>query len=117
MGKYGFGEEEGPVDPPAAITLPKPKKKSADKPSADVVREAARAGEKLGFVSREPAAKPPVRKAGRRKLVEEQDKLFIAGPLRVLQAFREYCDQEQLQNYWTGLERLLQQQGKPKQEG
>lgn len=110
MSKYGFADDDLPEEPaPATISLPKPKKKAADKPAPEALREAVRAGEALGFVSREPDAKPAARRPGRRKAAEPTDQLNIFGPVRVIQAFRDYCDREGLQNYWTGIERLLQQ--------
>lgn len=99
MSKYGFTEEE-----PPAISLPKPKA-SAPPPPAELVNEAAKVGEKLGFVSREPRKDQPRR--GGRKRVEPQDQLLITGPARVISAFRAYCDANEL-HYWTALEQLLE---------
>lgn len=99
MSKYGFAEEDTP-----AISLPKPKA-SAPRPPAELVSEAAKVGESLGFVSREPRKDQP-RRGGRRR-VEPQDKVLITGPARVITAFRAYCDANDL-HYWTALEQLLE---------
>jgi hypothetical protein len=98
MSKYGFG---------GGIELPPP---TPHEPRARVDRgdlqEAIVAGERLGFVSREPA---PKRKPGPKR-TEVQDKVSIPGPKRVIDAFRAYCTEENL-TLWQGLERLLEGQG------
>jgi hypothetical protein len=108
MSKYGFDEEEQVADPAKAIQLPKPKAKVTDRPAPAEVREAIKAGEKLGFVSREPIESRQSRKPGRRKALEPQDQLLISGPQRILEAFRDYCDAHKISSYWAGLEKLLE---------
>lgn len=99
MSKYGFG---GGIElPPAAPA--KPRRPVAD----DTLHEAVAAGEKLGFVSREPL---PRRKPGPKR-TEPQGKVSIPGPKRVIDAFRVYCNDENL-TLWQGLERLLEGQGR-----
>jgi hypothetical protein len=107
MSKYGFDDDPAADPIPEAIALPKPKQKSP-RPPAEAVKEAVKAGAKLGFVSREPdAADRPARKGGRRKAPEPQDNIYIAGPQRVIDAFRAYCDEQGVASYWLGLEALL----------
>lgn len=112
MGKYGFDDAaSAPV-----ITLPTPKPKS-EKPPPELVADAVRAGQQLGFVPREPVAQPASampetptareRRGGRRK-TEPQGKLLIAGPERVMEAFRLYCDERDIASYWAALEDLLE---------
>ena len=99
--KYGFG---GGIDlpPPSPAKPRQPVEKQA-------LQEAVAAGEKLGFVSREPALK---RRPGPKR-TEAQDKVSIPGPKRVIDAFRAYCTDENL-TLWQGLERLLEGQGASK---
>ncbi|WP_425106613.1 hypothetical protein [Ancylobacter sp.] len=107
MSKYGFPDDEG--EAPPIISLPNPKPK-AQKPEPALVAEAVKAGQELGFVPRElPAAERSVkapRRPGRRR-VEPQDKLLVTGPARVIEAFREFCEQENASSYWVALEMLL----------
>ena len=95
--KYGFG---------GGIELPVP---TQFKPRVQVdeaaLRSAVEAGERLGFVAREPASK---RKPGPKR-TEVQDKVSIPGPKRVIEAFRTYCTDENL-TLWQGLELLLEVQ-------
>lgn len=93
-GKYGFG---GGIDLPKADA-------SKLRPAIDrtSLTDAVRAGNDLGFVSREPAlrSKPgPKRK-------EPQDKVSIPGPKRVTDQFRAFCAQHDL-TLWQGLDLLL----------
>ena len=106
--KYGFDEEATGARPVASsLSLPGPKQ-SQERPSEQDVMEAARSGQSLGFVSREPRADAEPRRYVRKRKVEVQDKLMIAGPLRVLDEFRAYCDREGVSSYWAGLERLVE---------
>lgn len=101
MSKYGFGDDT------TQIKLPPPKP-AAPKPSPTAVADAAKVGEGLGFVPREPQHPPPPPTAGRRRKrgTEPQDKLFLSGPARVIQAFRDHADAAGLA-YWEALESLL----------
>lgn len=101
MSKYGFG---GGIELPPTTPV-KPRRPVAE----DTLQEAVAAGEKLGFVSREPL---PRRKPGPKR-TEPQDKVSIPGPKRVIDAFRVYCNDENL-TLWQGLERLLEGQGRAK---
>lgn len=99
--KYGFGD-----DNTTQIKLPPPKQ-AKPKPTPAAVADAARAGEGLGFVPREPQSSPAAPVGRRRKKeTEPQDKIFISGPARVIQAFRDHADAAGL-TYWEALERLL----------
>jgi len=97
-GKYGFGG--GGVELPKA---PQPKRKAPVDPPA--LSEAVRAGEDLGFVSREPGVR---RKPGPKRK-EPQDKLTIPGPKRVTDQFRGFCAERNL-TLWQGIELLLADQ-------
>lgn len=92
--KYGFG---------GGIQLPKQQATPARRKVAPaLVDQAVEAGEKLGFVDREPMAR---RKPGPKRK-EPQDKVSIPGPKRVIDAYRAFCTEENL-TLWQGLERLL----------
>lgn len=109
MSKYGFPDDE--IVPPPAIDLPTPKPRT-QKPEPALVAEAVKAGQELGFVPREPgptAASPSLaaRRGGRRKS-EPQDKLLVAGPARVIEAFRDLCERENIPSYWLALEMLME---------
>lgn len=108
--KYGFSEEapEDATVPPVKLPDPKPR---TERPSEQAVAEVARRGQELGFVSREPIQSHLPASGGRRRKTEPQDKMMIAGPTRVLKAFRDYCDAEGLTSYWAGIERLMRQAG------
>lgn len=96
-GKYGFG---------GGIELPAPTPPKARVPiDRTTLQEAVEAGERLGFVAREPGSK---RKPGPRR-TEAQHKISIPGPKRVIDAFRDYCTAETL-TLWQGLEQLLEGQ-------
>lgn len=99
--KYGFG---GGIDlPPATPTV---SRVPVDKAT---LKAAVEAGERLGFVAREPGF---MRKPGPKR-TEAQDKVSIPGPKRVIDAFRGYCTAENL-TLWQGLEQLLNGQ-KPRE--
>ena len=96
-GKYGFG---GGIDLPKAP--PAKTRQAVDQPSHS---EAVKAGEELGFVSREPSVR---RKPGPKRK-EPQDKLTIPGPKRVTDTFRSFCTERNL-TLWQGIELLLEAQ-------
>ncbi len=102
MSKYGFGEEEI-----APIALPKARRQSS-RPEPEAVRASVEEGRALGFVPREGAPEPAARagrKPGRRK-GEPKTQILISGPTRVLDAFRDYCEAEEVA-YWEAIERWL----------
>ncbi len=98
-GKYGFN---------SGIDLPKttPKPKPRPKVDSSSLSEAVKAGEGLGFVSREPSTR--LKPGPKRK--EPQDKVSIPGPKRVVDEFRTFCSTRNL-TLWQGLELLLSQEG------
>lgn len=96
MTKYGFG---GGIELPNTSTPDKPRPKAA----AENVAKAVKAGADQGFVSREPAAR---RKPGPKRR-EPQGKMTIAGPDRIVQAFRAFCDARDL-TLCEGVEYLLE---------
>ena len=104
--KYGFGAAEG-----GGIELPKVAPRPKRSVAPDALTGAVEAGKALGFVARDAApGAEPKRKPGPRR-VEPQGKVGIVGPQRVIDAFRAFCDQEDV-TLWEGLERLLQERGK-----
>lgn len=92
--KYGFGG--GIQLPKQDPNPPKPKQETPD------LTKALKAGNDLGFVSREPSTR---RKPGPRR-TEPQDKVSIPGPKRVIDRYRAYCADQNL-TLWQGLEALL----------
>ncbi|WP_162559573.1 hypothetical protein [Tritonibacter mobilis] len=107
MTDYGFGSNG----------VPKVELKSTRKPvEPDKIQRAVEEGEELGFVPRSPSKKTtkrqssdtaPVPTSGRRrKKTEPQGKILITGPERVMQRFRDLCDDRDLP-YWKVLEELL----------
>ena len=93
-GKYGFG---------SGIDLPKQEsikpRRPVDQPALE---NALQAGEKLGFVDREPTVR---RKPGPKR-TEPQDKVSIPGPKRIIDQYRAFCTDQDL-TLWQGLEQLL----------
>ena len=96
-GKYGFGD--GIELPETTAPRPRPKVDQA------TLSEAVKAGNALGFISREPSRR--LRPGPKRK--EPQDKVSIPGPKRVIDDFRAFCIAHEL-TLWQGLELLLSQQ-------
>lgn len=92
--KYGFG---------GGIQLPKmeaaPPRQRQEAPD---LSKALRAGNDLGFVSREPSNR---RKPGPKR-TEAQDKVSIPGPKRIIDRYRAHCAERNL-TLWQGLEELL----------
>ncbi len=97
-GKYGFG---------GGIELPKTTSKPRPRPQVDgnSLSEAVKAGNDLGFVSREPTTR--LKPGPKRR--EAQDKVSIPGPKRVVDDFRAFCSSRNL-TLWQGLEFLLEEQ-------
>lgn len=94
--KYGFGS--GISLPVADSAVEKPRVNST------TLAEAVQAGKSLGFVDREPAAR---RKPGPKRR-EQQDKVSIPGPKRVIDQYRAFCTGRDL-TLWQGLELLLEE--------
>lgn len=61
------------------------------------------AGNALGFVSREATTR---RKTGPKR-IEPQDKVTIAGPKRIIDRLKSYCDREGGIPYHAAIEALL----------
>lgn len=89
----------GIVLPPEDLVTPEPRHGAPD-----ALRAAVRAGQQLGYVNRDPA--PARRKPGPRA-TEPQGKLTIAGPQRVFDAFRKFCDDQDM-TLAQGLDALLE---------
>jgi len=95
--KYGFG---------GGLTLPAQEDAPQRLPvHADAIHEAVEAGNRLGFVNRDPV---PRRKPGPKRR-EPQDKVSIPGPKRVTDRFRAFCTENDV-TLWEGLEMLLEAQ-------
>ena len=106
------------LNPKAA--KPKPVVKAPRKPKAKpAVRKAQddladRLAKSQGFTSREAAplqaqaASAPVLMKKRRRVQHSEpvDQLSIRGPVRVLNGFIDYCEENKL-SYWEGLEQLV----------
>lgn len=106
--KYGFGGGEGEG---GGIKLPNVASRPKRPVAPGALTGAVEAGKALGFVARDAApGAEPRRKPGPRR-VEPQGKVGIVGPQRVIDAFRTFCDQEDV-TLWEGLERLLLERGK-----
>ena len=97
-GKYGFGDG---IELPETTPTPKPRSRV----DQATLSEAVRAGNALGFVSREPSGR--LKPGPKRK--EPQDKVSIPGPKRVIDDYRAFCITREL-TLWQGLELLLSQQ-------
>jgi hypothetical protein len=65
-----------------------------------------RAGEALGFTSREP-----MQVISRRKNVGPTTALNIRCPVRVFNPFAQFCEEEGL-TYWEAIEKLMKAAGK-----
>lgn len=99
MANYGFGKT--PTQD-LKVELPtRPKKEQTSVSKADIAR-LAKAAEQTGYVDRSPTKR---RKPGPKQR-EEQDRIMMTGPKRVLQEFRQLCDDKE-QSYWEGLEDLM----------
>jgi len=74
-------------------------------------RNAAKApARSQGFTSREAVSAAPVLMKKRRRVQHDEpvDQLSIRGPVRVLNGFIDYCEENKL-SYWEGMERLVAQ--------
>lgn len=91
------------------IVLPAPAAGRARAPlDRTALDDALEAGRSLGFVPRDPQDRGRgtlARRPGPRRK-EEQDRLSVAGPRRVTDAFRTFCTRLAL-THWEGLERLM----------
>ena len=102
MSKFGFDSED-------KIDLPIPQKNKT-KASTATIQKVAKAGQNLGFVSRETSPTKSVRRRGRRQ-TQTQDKILVTGPKQIIDAFKEYCDREESPSYCAGLGELLSKNG------
>lgn len=98
MSKYGFS---GGIDLPQTTPERQPRRKV----EAEALDQAVQAGNKMGFVSREPVQR--LKPGPKRR--EPQDKVSIPGPKRVIDDFRTFCRARDL-TLWQGLELLLEAQ-------
>ncbi len=70
---------------------------------------AGRAGEALGFRSREPSTSPMLGR--RRKVATPMKSLFIKGPVETVDWFISYADTGEFRSYWEALEDLRRRAG------
>jgi hypothetical protein len=70
---------------------------------------AGRAGEALGFRSREPSTSPMLGR--RRKVATPMKSLFIKGPAETVDWFISYADAGEFRSYWEALEDLRRRAG------
>lgn len=100
--KYGFDEST-----PAAtdtVKLPPMRQKAAETiPAAAPMARVLQAGAELGFVSRDTTDR---RRPGPKRK-EPQDRVSIAGPKRVLDRLKAYCDREGGVSYCEAISALL----------
>jgi hypothetical protein len=74
------------------------------KPEPVNLGQVLQAGSALGFVSRD--AGPARRKTGPKR-TEPQDKITIAGPKRIIDRLKAYCDREGGLTYHAAIDALL----------
>lgn len=92
---YGFNT---PIE-----TVKLPKQSAPQKAEKVDLASVLQAGSALGFVSREATTR---RKTGPKR-VEPQDKMTIAGPKRIIDRLKSYCDREGGIPYHAAIEALL----------
>lgn len=118
---FGFDADFGdlssvkPTGAPKAKTAPKAKavkaapRKAKPKPAVKKAQDALadRLAKSQGFTSREAA---PVLMKKRRRVQHDEpvDQLSIRGPVRVLNGFIDFCEENKL-SYWEGMEQLVTQ--------
>ncbi len=95
MSSYGFDK------PLESVKLPQPTAPKQPEPAN--MASVLQAGSSLGFVSREAS---PRRKTGPKR-TEPQDKITIAGPKRIIDRLKAYCDREGGITYHAAIEALL----------
>ncbi len=109
MSKFGFDKatkREDAVPPLGAASVAKRFKTPQVSEGAE--DRAVQAGERMGFVAREKG--DAVGQGGRRrgrKAEEEQGRIFVSGPKRILDRFVDYADSSDAPSYWKALENLM----------
>ena len=106
MTELGFKRRQsGDSQPPISEGIPT----GAIKLNDQQAERAGRAGEALGFRSREPSTILP---QGRRRKVSTPSKsLFIKGPEPLIDWFVNYADQGNFRSYWEALADLRKRAG------
>lgn len=99
MSRYGL---DGDLPP---LSLPE-RRSATPKLEPETLKKTKRRAAELGFDDRAPAE--PERKARRPgpKPGEPSTKFTINGPVRVIEAFKDYCEARDLP-YWKALEYLM----------
>ncbi len=116
---FGFDADFGdlssvkPTGAPKVKPAPKPKavktvpRQAKPKPAVKKAQDALadRLAKSQGFTSREAA---PVLMKKRRRIQHDEpvDQLSIRGPVRVLNGFIDFCEDNKL-SYWEGMEALV----------
>ena len=101
---YGFTKDDDALAIPTnAVKLPPVRQKPAENPAAaSTMAHVLQAGAELGFVSRDTTDR---RRPGPKRK-EPQDRISIAGPKRILDHLKAYCDREGV-SYCEAIETLL----------
>ncbi|WP_427454807.1 hypothetical protein [Litorimonas sp. WD9-15] len=116
---FGFDADFGDLSSVKPTGAPKPKpapkavkatpRKAKPKPAVKKAQDALadRLAKSQGFTSREAA---PVLMKKRRRVQHDEpvDQLSIRGPVRVLNGFIDFCEENKL-SYWEGMEQLVAQ--------
>lgn len=115
----GIAPKRKPAPKPKAAkpkSVTKAPQKSKPKPAVRKAQDdlADRLAKSQGFTSREAGQAPaaPVLMKKRRRIQHDEpvDQLSIRGPVRVLNGFIDYCEENKL-SYWEGMERLVAEAG------
>lgn len=104
MGKFGFKNDDEPSVDISGLRKTKTERQRK-KISEDVKSDLNR----LGYVDRSPKASVKIskRKPGRKPPTEPKRQLMISGPESVIEAFKEYCENNGNIPYWEGLKELM----------
>ena len=102
---YGFTSDDAtPAAPTNTVKLPPVRQKPAEtSAAAPAMARVVQAGTELGFVSRDTTDR---RRPGPKRK-EPQDRISIAGPKRVLDRLKAYCDGEGGLSYCEAISVLL----------
>lgn len=115
----GIAPKPEPAPKPEAAkpkAVNKAPRKSKPKPAVRKAQDdlADRLAKSQGFTSREAGQAPaaPVLMKKRRRIQHDEpvDQLSIRGPVRVLNGFIDYCEENKL-SYWEGMECLVAEAG------
>lgn len=106
MSIYGFDKEPEPVILPSRNKRKSAKDLSGRAPDLVDVEAAVSAGEVHGFLDRSPDKSKKLRLKPGRKRTEEQDRITIPGPKRVIDRLRKGAKEHDVA-VWRALEMAL----------